>query len=467
MARVSLELGSRGTARYESLVGDPGGRLHRRALRWRAEVLVVGGGGREHALVRALLRSPQRPRCSAPPATPGIARDKVRVPRRRRGRRRRHRRARRATARVDLVVVGPEAPLVAGARGRARRGRRARIRPDARRPRGSRARSAYAKELMRDRRGADRRRTRCCTTREEALEQLACASYPAVLKADALAAGKGVIICRGRARARAPPSTSSSPSGASATPRWCSRSSSRARSSRCSRCATASARSRWRRRRTTSGSSTATRARTPAGWAATRPCPASTREHAEALARAVHQPIVDELRRRGTPFHGVLYAGLMMTAGRPEGARVQLPLRRPRDAGGAAAPALRPARRCSRRAAAPGRPRGHGDRVVGATGRSRWCSPRAAIPSRPRAATRSRGLRSIDSLEVELLHAGTAETERPLRDRRRPGAERDRASVRRPARRASAPMRRPDRIQFDGKQMRRDIAARAVERVEV
>ena len=33
---------------------------------------------------------------------------------------------------------------------------------------------------------------------------------------------------------------------------------------------------------------------------------------------AVHQPIVDELRRRGTPFHGVLYAGLMMTADGPK-----------------------------------------------------------------------------------------------------------------------------------------------------
>ena len=39
-------------------------------------------------------------------------------------------------------------------------------------------------------------------SREEALEQLACASYPAVLKADGLAAGKGVIICATEAEAR-------------------------------------------------------------------------------------------------------------------------------------------------------------------------------------------------------------------------------------------------------------------------
>ena len=57
------------------------------------------------------------------------------------------------------------------------------------------------------------------------------------------------------------------------------------------------------------------------------------------------------------PFHGVLYAGLMMTAAGPKVLRVQHPLRRPRDAGGAAAAAQRPPRallRCPR----AGRPGG-------------------------------------------------------------------------------------------------------------
>jgi phosphoribosylamine---glycine ligase len=54
------------------------------------------------------------------------------------------------------------------------------------------------------------------------------------------------------------------------------------------------------------------------GMGSYSPVPGIGSDHAEVLARAVHQPIVDELRARGTPFHGVLYAGLMTTADGPK-----------------------------------------------------------------------------------------------------------------------------------------------------
>ena len=76
--------------------------------------------------------------------------------------------------------------------------------------------------------------------------------------------------------------------------------------------------------------------------------PVAWLDGADELVEQVHQPVVDELARRGTPFVGCLFAGLMMTADGPQGARVQRPLRRSRDAGAAAAARGRPARSCSR-----------------------------------------------------------------------------------------------------------------------
>ena len=54
------------------------------------------------------------------------------------------------------------------------------------------------------------------------------------------------------------------------------------------------------------------------GMGSYSPVPGIDSERARELAALVHQPIVDELRRRGTPFHGVLYAGLMMGPGGPK-----------------------------------------------------------------------------------------------------------------------------------------------------
>ena len=117
---------------------------------------------------------------------------------------------------------------------------------------------------------------------------------------------------------RARRSRSSSSSSGSATRRWCSRSTWRARSCRCSRCATARTSCRWPRPRTTSGSSTATAGPNTGGMGSYSPVPGFDSVPGRADRRRVHRPIVDLMRRRGTPYHGVLYAGLMITAAGPK-----------------------------------------------------------------------------------------------------------------------------------------------------
>src|SRR5688572_3393119 len=76
-------------------------------------VLLVGSGGREHALARALLRSPQPAQLHAAPGNPGIARLGSCHPVRGEDVEGLVELAR--DLRIDLAVVGPEAPLVAGA----------------------------------------------------------------------------------------------------------------------------------------------------------------------------------------------------------------------------------------------------------------------------------------------------------------------------------------------------------------
>ncbi len=154
-------------------------------------VLLVGGGGREHALAWKLAQSPQLEALYAAPGNPGIARHARCVPI-----------AVGAQAelvafaereRIDFTLVGPEAPLVAGLADRfAERGLLA-LGPSgpAARLEGSKA---FAKALM-ARYGIPTARFETFDDREAAMGYVKAQGAPLVVKADGLAAGKGVIVC--------------------------------------------------------------------------------------------------------------------------------------------------------------------------------------------------------------------------------------------------------------------------------
>ena len=92
-----------------------------------------------------------------------------------------------------------------------------------------------------------------------------------------------------------------------------------ARKSRCSPCAMARRRYCSARRRTTSAWATAIPARTPAAWAPMRRRPNSRRRWNRRRCERIVQPALAEMARRGTPFRGMLFAGLMLTE---EGAKL-------------------------------------------------------------------------------------------------------------------------------------------------
>jgi phosphoribosylamine--glycine ligase len=160
-------------------------------------ILVIGSGGREHAITWRLAQSPQVSGLHAAPGNPGIAQvaechSATRVE---------DYLALAAALDIDLTVVGPEAPLVSGVVDVFRAAGRAIVGPTA-----SAARLEGSKSFSKDfmiRAGIPTARYTTVTTLEEARRALDQFSLPVVLKADGLAAGKGVVIAQSRAEAKA------------------------------------------------------------------------------------------------------------------------------------------------------------------------------------------------------------------------------------------------------------------------
>jgi phosphoribosylamine--glycine ligase len=260
-------------------------------------VLLIGSGGREHALAWKLNESPQLDELHAAPGNPGIAALGKCHPVR----------AEDGEGLLDLargldagrVVVGPEAPLVAGVADELRHAGILVFGPgsEAARIEGSKS---FAKEVM-------------AAAGVPTAERMSLARPPCVLKVDGLAAGKGVFVCPDQASldaALAEVARLGQPlvieellegeevslfalaDGANAIP-------------------LAPARDYKRVGDGDRGPNTG-------GMGAYSPVPELGAGDVEELVDTVHRPVLLELARRGSPFVGLLYAGLMLTADGPK-----------------------------------------------------------------------------------------------------------------------------------------------------
>ena len=162
-------------------------------------VLVIGSGAREHAIVQRLRADRVVSDVLAAPGNPGISEIVRTIPLDQTDRDAAVELARREQ--IDLTVVGPEAPLSLGLADRFAEAGRLIVGPTAAAAR-LESSKAFAKAFM-ARHGVPTARFHTCTTLSDALQVLASGEFgfPVVLKADGLAAGKGVVVAEDRGAA--------------------------------------------------------------------------------------------------------------------------------------------------------------------------------------------------------------------------------------------------------------------------
>jgi phosphoribosylamine--glycine ligase len=265
-------------------------------------VLVIGSGGREHALSRALAADPDVISLHAAPGNPGIAQlaelhpvtvtDPEAIT------------ALAARLAADLVVIGPEAPLVAGAADALRESGIACFGPDAGAAMIEGSKS-FAKDVMAAA-GIPTATARTCGTADQATAALSEFGPPYVVKDDGLAGGKGVLVTNDAAAAAKHAENCGTVvieefldgpelslfalcDGRTALPLLPAQDFKRARDG-------------------DQGPNTG-------GMGAYAPLPWLPGGLTGQVMDTVIQPALDELRRRGTPYRGLLYAGLSLTSG--------------------------------------------------------------------------------------------------------------------------------------------------------
>lgn len=280
------------------------------------KILIIGNGGREHAIGRKLARSPRKPTLLFAPGNPGmeelgscfaVGADDFRGLL-----------SLAQTQKADLTIVGPEQPLVGGIVDLFQRHGLKIFGPDkaAAALEGSKA---FAKDFM-ARHGIPTARYRTFRALEPARAWLRESGAPIVIKASGLAGGKGAVVCMTLSEAESALNSMLGPKavfGAAGTEVVMEEfmegeeASLFALSDGGNFVVLPTAQDHKRIGDGDTGPNTG-------GMGAYAPAPLMTRERIEEACRTIVKPTLDGMRQEGMPYRGILYVGLMITAQGPK-----------------------------------------------------------------------------------------------------------------------------------------------------